>query len=158
MTEEKVNNKFIERKNDLIKSTNELYSRQYGGNNIRNLILSTRGDALPNEELYNHYYEYRRKRLACLFSFTAIPIATWLYTKQPKYVLLSLLPAYLFDKGLCKLLTGQSTSSYQFGFHSYQHFYKVIYCLNNLKLVEPADKWHNGKRDYKEFIERNTYR
>jgi hypothetical protein len=153
-------NKFLNRKALFEQKTNEERTKRFSGNTIRNMILSSRGDSLSNDELYNHYSEYRRHKYACLFSFALIPGATYFYTRSLKLTLFSLAPAYAVDCFLKWSLTVPSSNSFQFGHRSYMEFLKTALGMNLIQFATPLDKWEpgHGTIPMKEWIERNTYR
>jgi hypothetical protein len=130
----------------------------YQGNTIRRLVLCSRGDSLSNDELYNHYKEYRRLRLAKLLTYTLIPGATYYCFKKPKYVILSLLPALTIDIALQFWLRRPTTSSFKFGEKSYDSYIRLTLAMNLLGTSTHADKWNPTTINHKEFFERNSYR
>jgi hypothetical protein len=158
MTEAKVKNNFLNRKSQLAEAESKFLQRKCSGNQLRNMILSCRGDSLSNDELYIHYKEYNRKKFACLFSFLVIPGLTYLYTKQAKLALLSLIPAYVFDKFLHWNISLSASNSPNYATKSHENYLKTVYAFNKLIQATSNNKWHSKPLNEKEFIERNTYK
>ena len=160
MTEQAIK-KILNRKIDTEKNQDKILYKYSDHGVIRQMILSSRGDSLSNQQLTRHYYDLRiRKLISNLFYL--LPIAAYGFYRKTNLLLL-FIPCHLVSNYLYKhvnMSTFGSDYSYNFAKRSMDEYYGNILVPNFKKLATMEDKWNISKNQipHKEWIERNDYK